>query len=128
MAETGWSKEFAALGDGWYWSKKTSLPRPRRDVLHVVNSQVAFGSMWLRPDKDPMFFENREWLGPLSPSDFEELIRLRKSASNARGFIQYVSRDIDISATGNARRVYERRLASILTELSEALAHTGEQS
>ena len=73
-SETGWSDSLPRI-NGWYWTRKSSLPR--MDVLHVVRSQVAFGAMWLNPVKDPAFFENRVWLGPITPTDAEQLVRLR---------------------------------------------------
>lgn len=84
MAETGWTKEFPQE-DGWYWSRRSGPIR----ALCIHEGAVAYGSVWMQPKVNPTFFVNREWLGPLSPADAEQLVELRKALQIAIPIVRH---------------------------------------
>lgn len=73
----GWTKDVPTT-NGWYWLKddKTGpvLTEALNGCFYIHNSRYA---------PEP----NDEWLGPISPSDAEQLIELRKVMSGGIGVI-----------------------------------------
>ena len=67
-SETEWSKEFPLEREGHWWMRYND---GSVDTFHLNEYNSA------RPEN---FLDVAEWLGPISPSDFEQLIRLRKAA------------------------------------------------
>lgn len=70
--ETGWTKEWPTV-DGVYWYRLDSA-----SVADVV--EVCRGDVYYAGDGVGVSVRNHdggEWLGPISPSDAEQLIELR---------------------------------------------------
>lgn len=84
--DTGWSKEFPTA-DGYYWMRfapDDRCPMPvRYDNGYMHEIGVADDMRWVRDT------EKAEFL-PASPSDFEQLIRLRKAAGVSQKLIDAV--------------------------------------
>lgn len=78
MAEikTGWTRKFPmTLGD--YWLRFTDPPS---DVCIVeVNNRGVFQAGVVGDIRNRVAIDECEWLGPLSPSDAEQLSELRKA-------------------------------------------------
>lgn len=76
--ETGWTKDWPVDADAFYW-KRDSLGRYRDLPAHVDHDRVIglFDHSYTpRGDIEG----DIELLGPISPSDFEQLTRLREAS------------------------------------------------
>lgn len=95
--ETGWTKEFPAI-DGYYWMRfapDDRCPMPvRYDNGYMHEIGVADDMRWVRDT------EKAEFL-PASPSDFEQLIRLRKEVVDLRVDQQAVRALYDLPNEGD---------------------------
>lgn len=80
MAETGWTKEYPSLVYGsWFWLRHTPDATPE---LH----QLTGGRNWM--ESFGVVRDTTEFLGPLSPSDAEQLNELRKTLLTLRHHLQ----------------------------------------
>lgn len=89
--ETGWSKHFPKA-QGWYWVRSGPIGLPvaveffpalmdRRQPMVRYPGKSGFMVAVAEEGKP-------EWLGPISPSDFEQLTRLRNDIEEAREVIE----------------------------------------
>lgn len=70
-SETGWSKEFPSHGS-WFFLRHAPDAEPE---LH----QLTGGRAWM--ESFGIVRDTTEFLGPITASDFDQLMRLRKQAS-----------------------------------------------
>ena len=130
-SDTGWTDQYphkADAGDEYYFVR-------RKDRSDVVIMGFSMGQAWLNGvSYDPAEMRSLLFLGPLSPSDFEQLIRLRTAITEAleaiddaeaamSGAEAHCPSDLAIALRGRGQRLRNRA-----KELREALATTGEQS
>ena len=124
--ETGWTTERPQV-DGDYFYRW----RGQRTIY-----SIALGKIWgaLSGTEQHPPLEGAEWLGPFTPSDFEQLIRLRSQPSVSDA-IKEVERLYDEWWDIDRRRwlnVVLERLRALNTQTGErealALRPTGEQS
>lgn len=120
VKSSGWSSELPAV-NGWYWSRRSGP----RQVLCVRDGAVAYGSLWMHPKYNPSFFEGREFLGPLSPSDTEELFKLREEVETQKRLLK-VSQDLlidvlDSRAILRFSTIGQSRMKSHVEDLRELL-------
>lgn len=149
--DTGWSKEWPAER-GFYWTRDT--PDDTNILLVEVNRNRLTICGDDRHRNVNEAFVDSEFLGPISPSDFEQLVRLRDWKESA---MKLLSRYDSIAETfggklgslkvDNLERGVERlrkaasnalkyledtgescRTSDLVTALREALPHTGEKS
>lgn len=82
--ETGWMKEFPQVS-GWYWMRGF---RQYRTLPTEVNGD-KFGMMYGNGVLfDAVDAEGAEFLGPLSPSDAEQLVELRRVAGETLQWLE----------------------------------------
>lgn len=107
--ETGWSKEWPTVDD-YYFRRINQWDIP--SLVRIVGDTCRFtdGSSEGR-------HECYEFLGPVTASDFEQLIRLREIASRAVDVLNVVNAHMKLD--------YAKQVAD---ELREALAHKGGES
>lgn len=112
-SETGWSKEWPKV-TGYYWRRINDHDYP--SLVRIVGDTCRFsdGSSEGR-------YECYEFVGPLSPSDFEQLLRLRKVAALTLKVLDDADYGLDVYSLAP-------NLRSAAKALREALTHTGEQS
>lgn len=82
VEETGWTRNPTAYGV--YWMRLDGEDKPFFMPVHVLVDGLSVyheGKAYPRPT--PEGFTDRKFLGPISPSDAEQLIQLRKAATNA---------------------------------------------
>lgn len=117
-SETGWTKDDPKVDGVYWWRADANDPDP--DLHSVVNGRFYEVGM-----SQCTVVENfgGEWLGPVSPSDFEQLLRLRETALNALIWMDWW-KDPTVSAYPDGLPP----MSEIITALREVLAHTGEQS
>lgn len=74
--ETGWTTEWPAV-NGIYWARWQSTVSVNTFIVEVIGKRFYMtGRSLICPNHEtPAPYE---WLGPLSPSDAEQLIELRK--------------------------------------------------
>lgn len=123
--ETGWSKELPEA-QGWYWVR--SGPRGLPVAVEFFPTMMDRRRPMVRyPGKDGFMVAiagdaKPEWLGPISPSDFEQLLRLRAAARSAMEWMSWW-----VESEG-ADPPDGPSTPEILAALREALTNTGEQS
>lgn len=84
--ETGWTREWPAVRDSFHWMRWID-GRYRDLPVHVNGIQVM--SLFDHSYQQRGNIEGQvEFLGPISPSDSEQLIRLRQAAEKALGFME----------------------------------------
>lgn len=111
--ETGWTTADPKVDGVYWWRADESDNDPD---IHFVQGESFYQVGFASSEFTAKF--GGEWFGPISPSDFEQLIRLRKAVSDALEWIE-ASLDYDDVAMDGSR---------VMTALREALANTGEQS
>lgn len=122
-SDRGWSKEFPTV-NGFYWVRTEQY----RELPAEFDGRSISALYGLRLFADDLPRLLPEYLGPISPSDFEQLLRLRKAgrdADEALRLIQGYGFQLDNSAHGQEIR---RRAIEAIEALREALAPKGEQS
>lgn len=113
---TGWSKEFPSLRYGsWFWLRDGPDAEPR--LVQLCGGYNFYEPMGI-------VGPTTEYLGPISPSDFEQLRRLRKAVEAARTWICRVSNQYYLGADDPHEVLVQLRQAVD----PEALAHKGGQS
>lgn len=81
MTETGWTRN-TPTENGIYWYRLDAQSLP--DIVQVHDDDVYYTG---EATACGLANHDDEWLGPLSPSDFEQLIRLREAAGDAAQWI-----------------------------------------
>lgn len=118
IAETGWTDKYpykSGAGDEYYFVD-------RKDRNDVVIMSFSMGIAWLNGiSYEPAELRSHLFLGPLSPDDFEQLIRLRKVADLTLKVLDDADHGLDVYSLAPSLR-------SAAKALREALAHKGEQS
>ena len=116
-SDTEWSREDPKVDGVYWWRADANDPDP--DIHSVVAGRFYEVGM-----SQCTAVENfgGEWLGPISPSDFEQLLRLRKTASEARDWFAWW-----VESTEAAPPLGTKGANDILAAFRETLAHTGEQ-
>lgn len=96
-SEAGWSKEYPSLKYGsWFWLRHTLDSEPE---LH----QLTGGRNWM--ESFGIVRETTEFLGPITPADTEQLVRLREAAQSALEYLQpYAGTNRTINGTVAALR------------------------
>lgn len=88
---SGWSKEFPKV-QGSYWARRLQTGQPEPKVIEVccdAGEWFAYRAGNARDIDPAKFIESEyEFLGPISPSDTEELFKLREAAENALTFME----------------------------------------
>ena len=147
-SDTGWSKEFPQV-EGFYFARRTQTNVPGLTVIQVWQYEDEWFAYRFanQDDIEAKDFVRSlyEYLGPLSPSDFEQLIRLQKVAAKAQAFLGAINTDIqteprprceilEISESAGDGGSYNHalldtvELMETVSALREALTHTGERS
>lgn len=109
--DTGWSTA-KPEHDGYYWW--------RFDVADpAAPSEIRDGRVYDFQARGSVLLEtlDGEWLGPISPSDFEQLLRLREAAEAALLHLQ-----------GCGYKTNQQVQEQLIAALREALGHKGGQS
>lgn len=111
--ERGWTKEFPQV-EGFYFARRTQTNAPALTVIEVWQYEDEWYAYRFANQDDieaKEFIRSLyEYLGPISPSDFEQLIRLRNAAEQM------------LTAVGKAV-VYAPNVKQAANALREALAH-----
>lgn len=139
--ETVWTTGWPETGDYYRRANKDAKPelvRIKGDSYRLMTGTNGFrGEVRLmRLAAKAQEPETYEYLGPISPSDFEQLVRLRESlelaeqrlADNERWWSQ---EEIAIQVPESYRQAFKARAQvtrNTLDQVREALAHKGEQS
>lgn len=127
MADTAWTKGVPTRY-GWYFTRIEGKEFISDEiVVWVEHGGVRHEGRFFPADHK--WLKCREYLGPISPSDFEQLMQLRKAAGDADEalhLIQGFDFQLDGSAHGQEIR---RRAIEAINALREALAQrpTGEK-
>lgn len=108
-SDTGWT---ASPAQGFYWWRLDANDPP--DPVLVENGLAEGKSISVY---------GGEFLGPISPDDFEQLIQLRNAAQDAERFLAWWC-EATVPNPPKGVRGAKKTLAA----LREALAHKGEQS
>lgn len=119
--DTGWAKGWPENGNYWRRSDPSDAPQLVR-IQGAAYRLLEKGTYGLRGEhinsgmaaqiRDP---ESYEYLGPISPDDFEQLLRLREKAT---ALLEHIF----------SQSASHEDVVSAATALREALGHTGEQS
>lgn len=114
--DTGWKREWPTVND-YYFRRINERDIP--SLVRIVGDTCRFsdGSSEGR-------YDCYEFLGPVTASAFEQLIRLRAAGQDAIETIQKLVNVLDLK-TQRGMAIDADRVASAL---NEALVHTGEQS
>lgn len=80
--ETGWSKEFPTI-DGHYWVRFIGYGSPTEAELRTVVGHECRTEFSVFTGSPGSPCNEWEFLGPIFPSNFEQLLRLRKIAEGA---------------------------------------------
>ena len=116
--ERGWTKEFPATS-GIYWARWPSSVTVNTFIVEVIGKRFYMtGRSLICPNHETPY--PAEWRGPISPSDFEQLTRLRAVAATVLKYLdQQSGRDYP----------FNKEPQSLARALSVALAQrTGEKS
>lgn len=126
MGETGWTKEFPTVS-GIYWARWPSSVSVNTFIVEVIGRKFYMtGRSLICPNSETPYPD--EWLGPISPADFEQLIRLRTVAAqtvialdatvvdepkstNGLAFQQYEHFDVQLKSLRNAANALRGALA-----------------
>lgn len=121
--DTGWSDKYphkSGAGDEYYFVR-------RKDRNDVVIMGFSMGKAWLNGvSYEPTEMRSHLFLGPISPSDFEQLLRLRRAATLYA--IPYEALLMDSESRRWIAPEVWTAIENAVAALREALARTGEKS
>ena len=123
-SDSRWGKEFPQV-EGFYFARRTQTNAPGLTIIQVWQYEDEWYAYRFANQNDieaeDFIRSLYEYLGPLSPSDFEQLIRLRKVAALTLKMLDDADYGLDVYSLAP-------NLRSAAKALREALTHTGEQS